>query len=180
MTRASAELMQHLLHELSQPLLAAALSADTALILLPRGDEAAALERMEATALELRRALMLVRVMKLANGCGPGGWPRSFDPAQILGRVMGGLDLPSAGEAMGDRDYFEAAISGLVMALNPRRDACRAAPAADRKRIRLTLRGSDQHPAILRFWINTLRKAGISVRSRRVDGEVIVHLSIAA
>lgn len=174
------ERMQHLLHDLSQPLLAAALSVDTALILLPAGDEGAALERVEAASDELRRALMMVRALKVAAGREPGGWASKFDPAQILSGILGGQELPFAGEVLGDRDYFEAALAGLVLTLRPKRDSCSAYPTTHRKGVRLTLSGSDTHSGMLRFWMDSLRRAGIATRARHMDAETVVSLSVPA
>lgn len=175
-----AERMQHLLHDLSQPLLAAALSVDTALILLPAGHEAGGLERIEAASAELRRALMMLRALKVACGREPGPWVSKFDPAQILSQILGGQAFPVAGEILGDRDYFEAALAGLVLTLCPTRDSCRASPTTHHKGVRLTLRGANKHPGMLRFWMGSLRKAGIAARARRIDTETIVSLSAPA
>lgn len=174
------ERMQHLLHDLSQPLLAAALSVDTALILLPAGNEAAALERVEAASGQLRRALIVVRALKVACGREPGSWAIEFDPAQILGQILGGEDLPSAGKILGDRDYFEAAMAGLVLALRPTRASCLAAPTTHRKGVRLTLRGSGTDSGMLGFWMDSLRKAGILARARHLGAETVVSLSLPA
>lgn len=175
-----AERMQHLLHDLSQPLLAAALSVDTALILLPAGRESAALERVEAASAELRRALMIMRALKVACGREPSGWASKFDPAQVLSRILGGQELAFAGEVLGDRDYFEAAMAGLVLTLRPTRDSCRTSPTTHRKGVRLTLSGSVTHLGMLRFWMDSLRKAGIAARARQMGAETVVSLSVPA
>ncbi|WP_431303410.1 hypothetical protein [Sediminicoccus sp. BL-A-41-H5] len=173
-----AERMQHLLHDLSQPLLAAALSVDTALILLPAGHEAAALKRVEAASDELKRALMIMRALKLACGREPGLWASKFDPAQILNQILGGKEFASVGEILGDRDYFEAAMAGLVMTLRPTPDSCRAYATTYRKGIQITLRGGDSQPDMLRFWMDALRKAGIGARARRMGAGTVVSLSV--
>lgn len=170
--------MQQLLHDLAQPLLAAALSVDTSLILLPVGKEAAALDRIEAASCELRRALMVVRAMRVACGRRPTDWTRKFDPAKVLSQILGGPEFPFAGEVVGDRDYFEAAMAGLVLTLRPTRDSCSASATTHRKGVLLTLRGSDTHSGMLRFWMDGLRKAGIAARARRLDAETAVSLSV--
>ena len=123
---------------------------------------------------------MMLRALKVACGREPGPWVSKFDPAQILSQILGGQAFPVAGEILGDRDYFEAAMAGLVLTLRATRDSCCASPTTHRKGVRLTLRGSGTHSGMLGFWMDSLRKAGISARARRMDAETVVSLSVPA
>jgi hypothetical protein len=174
----AAERMRGLIHDLSQPLTAAALSVDTAEILLQRGDLAAVQERIEAAARELARAGMMVRILKISGGRGPGGRLTTFDPARILEELLDGLKLPSVGECVGDRDFFEAALAGLILTLVPDREFCSAALTRNGTGVRLKLRGRYKRSSLLSFWLATFRKAGIVARSRRLGADLEVYLSV--
>lgn len=175
---AAAEAMGRALHDLAQPLGAAALSVDAAALLLAQGATEPCRERIEAAGQGLDRALLLVRLLKLANGGVPGHRLEAFDPAEVFRAIGQDLPVSSLGSMRADRGFFETALAGLVMALSPLVERVRIGRKTRGGALPVTLQGRGGGLAVLRFWARVLRRAGVDAVCRAGDDGFEVTLRL--
>lgn len=167
------------LHGLAQPLSAAALSIETASLLLERDEIHASQERLHSACDRIDRSSMLIRVLKIANGAAPSPWGAAFDPAMVLNAVWSDLRLAPMPPVHGDRLFLEAALTGLALVFA--QDASRA-KAGSRKggEPRIELVGRAKHPGQMAFWIRAIRKTGIQITTRSLGEDVRVVMTLTA
>lgn len=167
------------IHDLAQPLSAAALSIETASLLLSRDRLEACQERIQATTDEIERANRLLRVLRLAHGAEPSPRQSEFDPVEVLSAVWPDLHLPTPGSFRGDRNYLEAALTGLSLVFTP--DAGQAAirDASRDGAFRIRITGRAGNAPLVAFWIRSLRKAGVKANLRWLHGGPAMTLTLA-
>lgn len=175
---AAAEALALALHDLAQPLSAAALFIETASLLLARNQMEACAEPIHYAGTRLELAKRLVGAMKIANGAEPSPWRASFEPAEVLNSVWTGLRLDAAPALLGDRNFFEAAVVGLSLAFIPDASRSTVVRLPERGGVHIRLKGEAKHPPLIRFWLGILRKAGVKVRQQRWGKHVTVVLVI--
>lgn len=166
------------IHDLAQPLSAAALSIETAVLLLAQGQVEACRETMDAISQRLSKSNTLLRSLKIARGAEPSPWAHPFDPAALLTAVWPGLRLEPTLPLRGDRGFLEATLTGLSLAFRP--DPSRVvvvhSPGASEVRIRLI--GRSGAPQLAAFWTRNLGKSGIRALSRRCGEDLSITLII--
>jgi hypothetical protein len=163
------------IHDLAQPLSAAALSIETASLLLAREEREASQERITAALRGLELSNRLVRVMKLATGGEPSPWTSDFPPDEALHTVWPALRLPTLRPIHGDRNFLEAALTGLSMVFCPEPSGVTLVVDPDGRGCRIRLPGKTRHAAMTGFWLRVIRKAGVRASAyARGDGVAVI------
>lgn len=174
----AAEAMAGALHDLSQPLGAAALCTDAAALRLARGETELCRESIEAASTGLDRALLLLRLLKVANGGEPGHRVESFDPADVFNAIGQDLNIPTLGTMVVDRSFFEAALTGLMRTLAPIGGRTRLGRRTREGSLPVILQGPGGCLGLLRFWADALRRVGVAARCRTGDAGFEVTLRL--
>lgn len=173
-TQAAAAIDEILLHDLSQPLGAAALSIETAALLLDRNEVDSCRERIDAASNRVARCNLLLRAMKLARGAEPSPWVSQFDPSEVIRAVWADMQTERVPAMVGDSAFLEAALTGLSLVFSP--DASRTVTVAHGADISLI--GRTKKPELMSFWLRAIRKTGIKVAVRRRGEHVTMTLTI--
>lgn len=175
---ARSEALAIALHDIAQPLSAALLSVETALLLLDRQQIETGRERIASAASRLALSNRILHAVKVASGAEPSRWDTCFQVDDVLSTVWGGLRVARPFSFHGDRGFVEAALTGLSLVFSPDTSHPLAVTSSGQGAVRIRLVGRARSCALISVWLRALRKAGLQVSSRPSGEQVTVTLTV--